>query len=231
DKKSQSHKKREAENIVQDAFDFTATSAPEKNHVTKISMTETPIPVTENTDEKNSVVMLSVAKSKPLLNLAYDRDGPIIDSEEEISNDQDNVLEILPEVNALSTPQITPAKADVNDLTDLKEEDFCGDPEEKRKHIIGLVLEKFSYLSLDDSDERRDTFNLDSSALSGGASINARIEDAMGNVVNVTLSHWKRTTAKKPVAERTTANKTIAKRRSPYVFLYAPGSREKSVIS
>ncbi|CAB4426909.1 unnamed protein product [Rhizophagus irregularis] len=218
----QSHKKREAENIVQDAFDFTATSAPEKNHVTKISMTETPIPVTENTDEKNSVVMLSVAKSKPLLNLAClyqkacdaekqriranqdeilcwyhyviefdnqvknvmktnrigekkakgqiydfiiaqlgtkrntlrkqtqrarkiyelfekigidknpdtelpdDRDGPIIDSEEEISNDQDNVLEILPEVNALSTPQITPAKADVNDLTDLKEEDFCG---------------------------------------------------------------------------------------------------------
>ena len=38
------------------------------------------------------------------------------------------------------------------------------DPEEKRKHIIGLVLEKFPYLSLDDSDERRDTFNLDSSA-------------------------------------------------------------------
>ncbi|CAB4480865.1 unnamed protein product [Rhizophagus irregularis] len=38
-------------------------------------------------------------------------------------------------------------------------------PEEKRKHIIGLVLEKFPYLSLDDSDERRDTFNLDSSAL------------------------------------------------------------------
>ncbi|GES95603.1 hypothetical protein GLOIN_2v1488957 [Rhizophagus clarus] len=33
---------------------------------------------------------------------------------------------ILPEVNAPSTPQITPAKADDNDLTDLKEEDFCG---------------------------------------------------------------------------------------------------------
>ena len=32
----------------------------------------------------------------------------------------------LPEVNAPSTPQITPAKADDNDLTDLKEEDFCG---------------------------------------------------------------------------------------------------------
>ncbi|CAB4399431.1 unnamed protein product [Rhizophagus irregularis] len=33
---------------------------------------------------------------------------------------------ILPEVNAPSTPQITPAKVDDNDLTDLKEEDFCG---------------------------------------------------------------------------------------------------------
>ncbi|UZO19152.1 uncharacterized protein OCT59_010452 [Rhizophagus irregularis] len=39
------------------------------------------------------------------------------------------------------------------------------DPEEKRKHIIGLVLKKFPYLSLDDSDEHYDTFNLDSSAL------------------------------------------------------------------
>ncbi len=28
------------------------------------------------------------------------------------------------------------------------------DPEEKRKHIIGLVLEQFPYLSLSDSDER-----------------------------------------------------------------------------
>ncbi|CAB4434071.1 unnamed protein product [Rhizophagus irregularis] len=31
--KSQSHKKREAENIVQDVSDFTATSTPEKNHM------------------------------------------------------------------------------------------------------------------------------------------------------------------------------------------------------
>ncbi|CAB4429012.1 unnamed protein product [Rhizophagus irregularis] len=51
-------------------------------------------------------------------------------------SDQNNVLEVLPE-----------------------------DPEEKRKHIIGLVLEKFPYLSLDDSDEHHDTFNFDSSAL------------------------------------------------------------------
>src|ERR1044072_2224563 len=33
----QSHKKREAENIVQDVFDFTATSAPEKNHIDRKS--------------------------------------------------------------------------------------------------------------------------------------------------------------------------------------------------
>src|SRR5207244_4543139 len=39
------------------------------------------------------------------------------------------------------------------------------DPEEKRKHIIGLVLERFPYLSLSDSDERADRFNLDSSTL------------------------------------------------------------------
>jgi hypothetical protein len=58
------------------------------------------------------------------------------DDEVPEGSDQSNVLEVLPE-----------------------------DPEEKRKHIIGLVLEKFPYLSLDDSDERRDTFNLDSSAL------------------------------------------------------------------
>ncbi|CAG8771110.1 1513_t:CDS:1, partial [Funneliformis caledonium] len=49
-------------NIVQDVFDFTATSTPEKNHMTEISMTGNPLPVTENTDEKNSVVILSVAK-------------------------------------------------------------------------------------------------------------------------------------------------------------------------
>src|SRR6266542_3240868 len=70
EKKSQSHKKREAENIVQDVFDFTAISAPEKNHMTEISMTENSLPVTENTNEKNSIVILSVAKSKLLLNLA-----------------------------------------------------------------------------------------------------------------------------------------------------------------
>ncbi len=34
---------------------------------------------------------------------------------------------ILPKVNAPFIPQITSAKADNNDLTDLKEEDFCND--------------------------------------------------------------------------------------------------------
>jgi hypothetical protein len=37
-KKSQSHKKRKVENIVQDVFNFTTTSAPEKNHMTEIFM-------------------------------------------------------------------------------------------------------------------------------------------------------------------------------------------------
>ncbi|RGB29241.1 hypothetical protein C1646_766820 [Rhizophagus diaphanus] len=39
DKKSQSHKKKEVENIVQDVFDFMATSAPEKNYMTEIFLT------------------------------------------------------------------------------------------------------------------------------------------------------------------------------------------------
>ena len=69
DKKSQSYKKREAENIIQDVFDFTTTSTSEKNHMIEIFMIENSLSVTENTDEKNSIVILSVAKSKLLLNL------------------------------------------------------------------------------------------------------------------------------------------------------------------
>ncbi|CAI2188290.1 11124_t:CDS:2, partial [Funneliformis geosporum] len=82
-KKSQSHKKKEAENIVQDVFDFMTTSAPEKNHMTEISMTGNSLPVTKNTDKKNPVVILS--------------DGPFIDSKEDILNDQDNIFKEQPE--------------------------------------------------------------------------------------------------------------------------------------
>ena len=39
------------------------------------------------------------------------------------------------------------------------------DPEEKRKHIIGLVLERFPSLSLSNSSERGERFNLNSSTL------------------------------------------------------------------
>ena len=39
------------------------------------------------------------------------------------------------------------------------------DSEEKRKHIIGLVLERFPSLSLSDSSERGERFNLNSSTL------------------------------------------------------------------
>ncbi|RGB25268.1 hypothetical protein C1646_771985 [Rhizophagus diaphanus] len=63
--------KKEAEDIVKDVFDFTATSASEKNHATEILLT--PVSenhVTENSDKKNSITILSVSKSKILLNLA-----------------------------------------------------------------------------------------------------------------------------------------------------------------
>ncbi|CAG8547184.1 10410_t:CDS:2, partial [Cetraspora pellucida] len=62
DKKSQSHMKRKAKNIVQNVFDFTTTLALEKNHMTEIFMTENLLSVTENIDEKNFVVILSVVK-------------------------------------------------------------------------------------------------------------------------------------------------------------------------
>ncbi|RGB23804.1 hypothetical protein C1646_676841 [Rhizophagus diaphanus] len=64
---------------------------------------------------------------------------------------------------AVSTPSVP--QINVSNQSRLPISILPEDPEEKRKHIIGLVLEKFPYLSLDDSDERRDTFNLDSSAL------------------------------------------------------------------
>ncbi|CAI2186936.1 17453_t:CDS:2, partial [Funneliformis geosporum] len=83
DEKSKSHKKRKTENIVQDVFDFTATSAHEKNHMTEISMTAHH----EKSDTDNPPNVLQ--------NLAclIQEDGPFIDSEEDISNDQDNILE------------------------------------------------------------------------------------------------------------------------------------------
>src|SRR3954471_20511391 len=71
DQKPQSHKKRKVKKIVQDIFDFTATSAPEKNNMTEILLT--PISenhVTKNNDKKNFITILSVSKSKILLNLA-----------------------------------------------------------------------------------------------------------------------------------------------------------------
>ncbi|PKY60727.1 hypothetical protein RhiirA4_431335, partial [Rhizophagus irregularis] len=123
-------------------------------------------------------------------------------------------------INTSSVPQVILSNKSRLPISILPE-----DPEEKRKHIIGLVLERFPYLSLVDSNERADSFSLNSSILcplckgvhkeksifwddirglpassnlisllpkipAGGASTNARIEDAMGNVVNVTLSHW-----------------------------------------
>ncbi|CAG8790401.1 24184_t:CDS:2, partial [Dentiscutata erythropus] len=57
----------------------------------------------------------------------------------------------LPEVNTPSTPQITPAKADDNNLTDLKEEDFCGGG-----HLINSKPEnKVSDLSFSEQCEEK----------------------------------------------------------------------------
>ncbi|CAB4437156.1 unnamed protein product [Rhizophagus irregularis] len=65
---------------------------------------------------------------------------------------------ILPEVNALTTPM--PAEEiKIHPISILPD-----DPDEKQKHIIELVLERFPYLSLRNSDERGDWFSLDSSA-------------------------------------------------------------------
>ncbi|UZO02113.1 uncharacterized protein OCT59_020607 [Rhizophagus irregularis] len=114
DEKSQSHKKRKAENIVQDLFDFTATSAPEKNHMTEISMTRArdihklfeKIGIDKikyiTTYSANSISELSDSQiqtivdyfsKNPNTELPDDQDGTIINFEEDILNDQDNVLE------------------------------------------------------------------------------------------------------------------------------------------
>ncbi|GBB89480.1 hypothetical protein RclHR1_16180006 [Rhizophagus clarus] len=53
----------------------------------------------------------------------------------------------LPEVNAPSTSQITPAKADDNDLTDLKEEDFCGG-EVLIANVLEFSSENFDYYGI-----------------------------------------------------------------------------------
>ena len=139
----------------------------------------------------------------PNTELPDDQESSIIDSKEEISDDQTDASEV--KVNPEESPkdqvsvQVTliPSSHVSNSSSDSKgigpddlpkfqvsipstsfsdqisKSNRSGlpvsilpeNPEEKRKHIIGLVLEKFPYLSLDDSDECRDTFNLDGSTL------------------------------------------------------------------
>ncbi|CAG8470568.1 2358_t:CDS:2 [Dentiscutata heterogama] len=70
DNKSQLHKKREA---VQDVFDFTAISVTEKNHMIKISITRNLLPITKNTDEKNSDNILE-KQAKPLVSATQAED-------------------------------------------------------------------------------------------------------------------------------------------------------------
>uniref|UniRef100_U9TA06 Uncharacterized protein n=2 Tax=Rhizophagus irregularis TaxID=588596 RepID=U9TA06_RHIID len=132
--------------------------------------------------------------NNPNTELPDDQEGSIIDSEEEISCDQTDASEAVSatraEVSIPTSPiplthlrlnvnssdnssRIGPVAVSTSPVPQINVSNRPGlpvsilpeNPEEKRKHIIGLVLEKFPYLSLDDSDERRDTFNLDSSAL------------------------------------------------------------------
>src|SRR5207248_8750900 len=78
----------------------------------------------------------------------------------EISTDTSGITPVKSQVNVPSIPQVRSSNKSRLPISILPE-----DPEEKRKHIIGLVLERFPYLSLSDSDERADKFNLDSSTL------------------------------------------------------------------
>src|SRR5581483_2069784 len=127
--------------------------------------------------------------NNPNTELPDDQEGSIIDSEGEILGDQTDASEVVSatraEVSILTSPiPLTHLRLNGNSSDDssrigpvavpqinesnqsrLSISILLEDPEEKRKHIIGLVLEKFPYLSLDDSDECRDTFNLDGSIL------------------------------------------------------------------
>lgn len=66
----------------------------------------------------------------------------------------------MPEVNA-STAPVPSTHVSVKRPASILPED----PEEKRKHIIGLVLERFPSLYLSDSSERGERFDLNSSTL------------------------------------------------------------------
>ena len=63
-------------------------------------------------------------------------------------------------VSTPPVPQVISSKKSRLPISILPE-----DPEEKRKHIIGLVLERFPSLSLSDSSERGERFDLNSSTL------------------------------------------------------------------
>ena len=76
-------------------------------------------------------------------------------------NSSDDSSKIGPvAVSTSSVPQVISSKKSRLPISILPE-----DPEEKRKHIIGLVLERFPSLSLSDSSERGERFDLNSSTL------------------------------------------------------------------
>ncbi|GBB95533.1 hypothetical protein RclHR1_25560001 [Rhizophagus clarus] len=160
--------------------------------------------------------------NNPNTELPDDQEGSIIDSEGEISGDQTDASEAVSatraEVSILTSPiplthlylngnssddssRIGPVAVSISPVPQINESNqsrlpisiLPEDPEEKQKYIIGLVLEKFPYLSLNDSDECRDTFNLNSSALcplcNGDHKVNRSIFDEIkvnGVMVSIT---------------------------------------------
>ncbi|GBB90812.1 hypothetical protein RclHR1_01790019 [Rhizophagus clarus] len=70
---------------------------------------------------------------------------------------------VSPEVNVSTTPK--PAEVTSSNRSRLPISILPEDPEEKRKHIIGLVLERFPNLYLIDSSEHCEWFNFNNSTL------------------------------------------------------------------
>ena len=78
-------------------FDFTMDESvskipSEKNYMTKFSLMGSGFPVSENTHEKNSTTILSVSRSKTLLNLACLYQKACDAEEQTIKANQDEIL-------------------------------------------------------------------------------------------------------------------------------------------
>ncbi|RIA83742.1 hypothetical protein C1645_447999 [Glomus cerebriforme] len=144
--------------IIEEQIDLPANtsqdiSSPQSvsNHVTEISETAGP--------EKNLPEINASKPAEVSISTAPIPSTHVSNSLSETSPDNTSKNEVS------TSSTISSSKVGSSNRSELPVSILPENPEEKRKHIIGLVLEKFPYLSLDNSDECHDTFNLDSSAL------------------------------------------------------------------